>query len=155
MRVSRRPALPSPPAGADAPVALLKLALGDDGRVMKTLFDLGYRGAVIEGMGAGHAPSAAVASIAALAQLMPVVLSSRTRAGPTFERTYGFVGSEIDLIERGALPAGALDGLKARVLLSLLLRCGGSRAQTEEAFRAYVADAVDAAPLASPGLNQS
>ena len=37
-----------------APVALLKAAMGDDGRLFGDLPGLGYAGVVIEGMGAGH-----------------------------------------------------------------------------------------------------
>ena len=61
-------------------------------------------------------------------------------AGPAFTRTYGYPGSEIDLLGRGALPAGWLSGTKARLLLSLLLRKGLSREEAESEFRRYVAD---------------
>jgi L-asparaginase len=55
---------------------------------------------------------------------MPVVLASRTGTGETLARTYGFPGGEIDLQRRGLIRSGWLDGLKARVLLTLLLRRG-------------------------------
>jgi L-asparaginase len=126
-----------PRAGVDAPVALLKMTLDDDGRLLKTLPELGYRGCVIEGMGAGHVPAAVAPLVEDLARQMPVVLSSRVAAGPAFTNTYGYPGSEIDLLRRGALPAGALSGPKARLLLMLLLRCDMSREALEESFRRY------------------
>ncbi|GGE41270.1 hypothetical protein GCM10007276_18300 [Agaricicola taiwanensis] len=56
------------------------------------------------------------------AERMPVILASRTGGGPVLQKTYGYTGGEIDLLEKGLIPAGWLDGPKARVLLSLLLR---------------------------------
>jgi ABC-type dipeptide/oligopeptide/nickel transport system permease component len=53
VRVARTPCLAAKD-GPPAPVALIKMSMGDDGRLLKSLPDLGYAGAVIEGMGAGH-----------------------------------------------------------------------------------------------------
>jgi L-asparaginase len=97
----------------------------------------GPLGAVIEGMGAGHVPAAVAPLVEDLARQMPVVLASRVAAGPAFTNTYGYPGSEIDLLRRGALPAGTLSGPKARLLLMLLLRCGMSREALEASFRRY------------------
>ena len=55
------------------------------------------------------------------------MLAARGRTGRVLTRTYGFPGSETDLLRRGLLPAGTLDAVKARVLLTLLLRDGASR----------------------------
>lgn len=125
-----------PKQPANAPVALLRIALGDDGRLLKALPGLGYRGLVIEGMGAGHVPAALAPMVGDLVPAMAVLLSSRVAAGPSFTRTYGYPGSEIDLLGRGALSAGALGGLKARILLMLLLRCGLDRPALDAAIRA-------------------
>ncbi|MRI53997.1 asparaginase [Methylobacterium sp. DB1607] len=127
LRSHRGPVLTAPLAEEAAPVALLKVGIGDDGRLLAALPDLGFRGAVIEGMGAGHVPEALAEIVSALVQRMPVVLASRTQAGPVFSRTYGYPGGEIDLLARGALSAGHLSGLKARLLLQILLRAGIER----------------------------
>jgi L-asparaginase len=135
-RLPRPAPLSSPQDVDDVAVALLKVALGDDGRMLRVLPELGYRGAVIEAMGAGHLPAHYAEKIEHLAAVMPVVLATRVAAGPVFQGTYGFKGSEIDLISRGAIPGGYLAGPKACLLLRLLLASG----LTGDALRAaYVA----------------
>jgi L-asparaginase len=135
-RLPRPTPLSSPQNVDDVAVALLKVALGDDGRMLRVLPELGYQGAVIEAMGAGHLPAHFAEKIERLAAVMPVVLATRVAAGPVFQGTYGFKGAEIDLISRGAIPGGYLPGTKACLLLRLLLAGG----LTGDALRAaYVA----------------
>jgi L-asparaginase len=105
-------------------VALVRLALGDDGRLLSTLSRLGYAGAVIEGMGGGHVAEGTVPLVRELTRQMPVVLASRTGSGDVLTATYRFRGSEIDLLEAGVISAGQLDGVKSRLLLSLCLAAG-------------------------------
>ena len=79
-----------------------------------------------------------VEPLAEALKTMPIVLASRTGAGVVLGSTYGFRGSEIDLTNRGLTSAGALDGPKARIALSLALASSDSRAQAESRFRATV-----------------
>jgi L-asparaginase len=102
-------------------VAQVSLGLGEDGRILLALKNLGYSGAIVEGMGAGHIPASAVGAVSSLITHMPVVLCSRVRSGRVFSQTYGFSGSEIDLLKRGVLSGGHLNASKARHLLALLL----------------------------------
>jgi len=134
--VTRMPPLPAAD-GPPAPVALIRWAMGDDGRMLGALPGLGYAGVVVEGMGAGHVPAEAAEAVGTLAARMPVVLASRSVAGPVFSETYGYAGGEIDLIRRGVIPAGILSGLKARLLLGLALRGGKGMAEAADAFAAY------------------
>jgi L-asparaginase len=134
-RVPRRPAL-APPATARPPrVPLLTMALGDDGVLLD---DLGGRvdGAVIAGFGGGHVPRAIVEKVQKLAEQVPVILASRVGAGPVLTQTYGYPGSERDLIARGLVPAGFLDPLKARLLLCALLSSGATAEAIASAFAA-------------------
>ncbi|MGV6876497.1 asparaginase [Pseudochelatococcus sp. B33] len=122
---------------ASAPVALVAVGFGDDGRMLPGLPGLGYRGVVVEGLGAGHVPEVMAAQLGELARVMPVVLSSRVPAGPVFASTYGFPGSEIDLIGRGLIGGGTLGPRKARLALSLLLGAGYGGEELIRRFRHY------------------
>lgn len=138
-RPPRTPVLDLPadaPSHAERPVALVKMALGDDDRMLRALPSLGYCGVVVEGMGAGHVPADVVPVFDALAAGMPVVLASRAHSGPAFTRTYAYPGSEVDLLGRGLIPGRSLGGPKAKLLLSLLLRTGLSRKALTDAFAA-------------------
>jgi L-asparaginase len=116
------------------PVALLTVAVGDDSRLVDQLETLGYAGAVVEALGGGHVPAGMVPSLERLATRMPVILASRTGGGEVLRDTYGFPGSERDLIGRRLVASGSLDGRKARILLSLLLASGADRAGVVSAF---------------------
>lgn len=131
-------ALHIPAEGTELPpVGLIKIAMGDDGRLLKAALGLGYAGLVIEGMGAGHVPAGMADLVGEAAAAMPVVLATRTLAGPVFRETYGYAGSEIDLIGRGVIVGGALSALKARLLLALALQAGIDRAGIVRAFAAF------------------
>ena len=106
-------------------MALLTAALDDDGALVRALENVD--GLVFESFGGGHATEPLAEALSATAQRVPVVLASRTGAGETLRSTYGFAGSERDLLDRGLLSAGWLDGPKARVLLTVLLRAGLNR----------------------------
>jgi L-asparaginase len=141
-RIALRPAgehkLALPEGTRESTVALYSVVLGDDGRLLPAIRRTGYRGLVVEAMGGGHVPSVMVEALEDLAQEMPVVLASRAGAGEILRSTYGFAGSETDLLGRGLIPAGSLDGRKARLLLTLLLRSGATREEIGETFDSWL-----------------
>jgi L-asparaginase len=98
---------------------------------------LGYRGVVLEAMGAGHVPAALAPDIESLAAAMPVVLATRVPAGRVFTRTYAFAGSETDLVARGVVGAGDLAPAKAVQLLRLLLAQPERGAPIADQFARY------------------
>jgi L-asparaginase len=128
----RYPALPL--GDRFPPVALVTSALGDDGRVLATLTGLGYKGVVLNATGGGHVAIPSLPAIRDLAARLPVVYTSRTGAGAVLRSTYRFAGGEFDLQEAGVIPAGALNALKARLLLTVLLSGGADRATIEAEF---------------------
>jgi L-asparaginase len=123
-RPAAYPRVPVPADAKPAAVALVKLVLGDDMGGITHVAQAEYDGLVLEAYGGGHVPARFAEPLAALASRMPVVLASRTGSGEMLRQTYGFPGGEIDLLGRGLISAGALDGLKARLLLALLLTNG-------------------------------
>lgn len=135
-RVARMPCFPVS-LGAPPPVPLIKIAMGSQGRLLSALPELGYKGVVLEGLGAGHVPADMAPTLGEIASRIPVVLASRCTTGPVFTSTYGYAGGEIDLIKRGLIPAGFLSGLKARLVLGLAIRSGPDHAKVRNAFEPY------------------
>lgn len=119
-------------------VALLTMSLGDDARLVGPVRESGYSGAVIEGFGGGHVPAVVVPAVERLTSSMPVVFASRTGSGELLSNTYGFAGSERDLLSRGVLSAGSLDARKARVLLSLILASEVELGHVSETFQRVI-----------------
>lgn len=134
-RLGHRTVVPPPVPGRSPRVALLTVSLGDDGVLLDGLADR-VDGVVIAGFGVGHVPQQLVPQLHSLAERLPVVLASRTGAGPVLTATYGFAGSERDLLGRGLIPAGFLDPLKARILLRAALAAGADRGSISAAFAA-------------------
>lgn len=91
-------------------------------------------GAVLRAFGAGHVPESWVEPLAAFAAERPLVLASRVPFGPVLEASYGYPGSETDLIARRLIPARRLNAQKARLVLMLLLAEGCEPAALRRRF---------------------
>ena len=113
-------------------VPVMAVGLGDDGVLLRSDFD----GLVVAGFGVGHVPERYVDRLEAIARRVPVVLASRIGAGPVLTSTYGAVGSETDLRNRGLITCGYLNAYQARLLLLVLLSNG--TADVHGAFERFV-----------------
>jgi L-asparaginase len=132
-QLGHRPVVPLSSAMPLARVCLVTITMGDDGFLLDGMAGR-LDGLVVAAFGAGHVPSRLVPQLEELAAHMPVVLASRTGAGPVLASTYAFSGSEKDLLERGLISAGFLDPIKARILLQLVLSANADAAEIRAAL---------------------
>lgn len=119
---SGAPVIPILEAGPALEPALLEKLEGVDGLVLSL-------------PGGGHVADTTPAILERLAAKMPVLFASRTGAGETLTRSYGYAGGEIDLIRRGLIPTAWLDGRRARIALAILLSGGAGRAEIARFFQ--------------------
>ena len=131
---ARWPHLAAPDTSAEPRVALIEACLGDDGGLLRPALADGYDGVVLATFGAGHVSRRLAEALSEVIETVPIVFATRTGSGTTLSRTYSFVGSESDLISRGAIAAGWLHPRKARILLWSLLAGGASRQDIAREF---------------------
>jgi L-asparaginase len=116
-----------PDDAPEARVAQVSVAFDDDARLIRAIPGLGFDGLILAAFGGGHVPSPVVPALSEVASLIPVIVASRTNSGEGLRNTYGYPGSEVDLLSRGLVPAVSLDAAHAAVLLRLLLMAGVER----------------------------
>jgi L-asparaginase len=133
--VPHRTVVPAPARAWKPRIGLATVVLDDDAVLLENLAGR-VDGLVIAAFGAGHVPQHLVPTLHELAGQVPVVLASRTGAGPVLAATYGFPGSERDLLARGLISAGLLNPYKARILLHTLVAADADRKTIEKAFAA-------------------
>lgn len=106
-------------------IDLIRLVMGSDARFIRCALDTGARGLVLEAFGRGNANHEVNAGIReAVGRGIPVVVTSRCPQGRVLP-IYGDGGGK-DVAAAGGIFAGDLSGLKARVLLSVLLGSPGA-----------------------------
>jgi len=121
-RPARRDHLPA--SDLEERVDLIRMYTGADGRFIDHAVETGARGLVIEGLGRGNVPVAALPAIArAVERGLPVVIATRCARGRVLD-TYGYEGGGRQLTRLGAILAGLLPGHQARLKLMLALGAG-------------------------------
>jgi L-asparaginase len=140
----RKPALQ--PASPVQPVDLVKIVAGADSRLIEASLDTGAKGVVIEALGRGNVPPAAVPGIRRWTESgRPVVITSRSLRGRVLD-TYAYPGGGRELREMGVIFGDHMTGQQARIELMLALGVFGA---DTEAIRVHV-EAGRYEPRANP-----
>lgn len=107
--------------GLEENVALIKMTVGARPDALEDALARGYRGVVIEGLGAGRVPPEWLPVIErGLDRGMSVVIASRCFSGRVWDR-YGYEGAYRTLADLGCLFAHHVNGQKARIRLMIVL----------------------------------
>ena len=134
-RVARRTGSPAEHLPA---VPALMAGLDEDLDLLDHLPAGTLDGLVIAGVGMGHVSPAAMPRLRRLLEAgVPVVVATRIASGGTSTHHYAYPGSEVDLLEAGAIMAGHLPPAKARLLLQALLAEDATAGTIREEFAAY------------------
>lgn len=116
-------------------VQLVRMAQGANDLLLRACIRERVAGIVVEASAGGNVNAPFYDGICdALAAGIPVVVSTRVLAGAPHPGK-GYRGSFQSLLEKGAIGAGYLSGLKARVLLMVALGQTRDRAALAELFR--------------------
>ncbi len=123
--VQRRPTLRRTyaPTAVEPNIELIKLSMGTSDGYIRYAAANGSKAIILEAFGAGNAtPAIAQAAAEIVAAGIPVILTSRCPRGRV-KPVYGNGGGK-DLEDAGVIFAGDLNGVKARILASVLLGPG-------------------------------
>ena len=112
---------------ASTRVHLVTAGIGTDGILLDAAVAGGAEGIVVAATGSGNtAPSLLAAAERAIRAGIPVVLASRCPAGAV-GTAYAFPGGSATWVRGGAIPAGILCAIKARVALAYGVAAGMDR----------------------------
>jgi L-asparaginase len=121
-----------------ARVELVQAGIGTDGSLLDAAVATGVAGVVVAATGAGNTSASLLgAAQRAMAGGVVVVLASRCPSGAV-STAYAFPGGGATWVRAGAIPAGTLCAIKARVALALGL---GARLERDD-LAALLADPV-------------
>jgi len=116
-------------------VHIIKMAQGASDLLFRACVQAGVDGIIVEGSGGGNVNRPFFEGVcAALEAGIPVVAGLRLQSGAPHPGK-AYPGSFQSMVNKGAIPAGFLSGLKARILLMVALAHTQDRRQLLEIFR--------------------
>jgi L-asparaginase len=114
---------------------LIKIYAGMNGDFIDYLINKGAKGIVFETLGRGNIPPMMLESlIKALSNGIHIVLVSRCVSGRVLD-TYAYEGGGKDLVQKGCILGGNLNGQKARILLMLAISNNFNKDQITKLFK--------------------
>lgn len=116
-------------AGPVPVVPIVQVGLGLEPETVEALGAGRIAGLVVAGVGGGHISARATPALEALAQRLPVVMTTRVGMGSALRHSYAYVGGDIDLARRGLINGGRWRPVQARILLQLALSAGRDPAE--------------------------
>jgi L-asparaginase len=106
-------------------VELITMVVGMEPTALQAVIATDPDGIIIEGFGGGHMPPVLLDCLdEAIGKGIPTIVTSRCGYGPTLRGTYAVPGTEIDLQARGAIMAGTISAVKARLRLAVAIATG-------------------------------
>jgi L-asparaginase len=121
----------------DPNVELISLGLGTTPRLMKLAGEAGVSGIVLAAFGRGNAPRGFADEISRFSEMgVPVVVASRCHEGRT-RPVYGNDSGGVTLKANGAIFAGDLPAVKARLLLAALVAKQMNLTEIEKVFSIF------------------
>src|SRR5260221_1819539 len=106
-------------------VELVTMVVGMDPTALQAVIATDPDGIIIQGFGGGHVPPVLLDCVdEAIGMGIPTVATPGCGQGATLRRSYAVPGTEIDLQARGAIMAGTISGMKARLRLAVAIAAG-------------------------------
>ena len=133
-RVDRFPALLQPHVVTHE-YPIVHVGLGQSEKAFRAVVEVSD-GVVVAGLGAGHMPAWWTHVVDEYIRRKSFIIASRTFSGPALTETYGAIGAEVDLQRRGAVMAGYLSPLQARLIMNIVMSTTQDRLAAETAVAA-------------------
>ncbi|KAF2962408.1 asparaginase [Fervidobacterium sp. 2310opik-2] len=124
-------------------VAIVKTFTGDDGSILRAVYNMGYKGIVLEGFGRGNVPPQLSDVVEEITKNgVPIIVTSRCFKGRVYP-IYGYTGGGADLRKRGAILSEHPLAQKARIKLMVVLGKTNDLEEIRKYFEKHIGGPVN------------